>query len=66
MAESLEIGENTGILLLSATEVAEKICKEDITAETVLHEYTKRIEVANPAVNAVVAKRFEVSFHYIL
>ena len=66
MAESGEIAGNTGILLLTATEVAEKICRGDITAETVLLEYIKRIEAVNPAINAVVANRFEVSFHYTL
>lgn len=53
---------STGILLLTATEVANMICKGEVTAESVISEYIKRIEAVNPAVNAVVANRFEVSF----
>ena len=53
---------NAAILLLTATEVAAKICRGDIAAESVLCEYIQRIEAVNPAINAVVANRFEVCF----
>lgn len=56
----------SNLLLITATEVAEKICRGDTTAEAVLCEYIKRIESVNPAINAVVANRFEVRSHYFL
>ena len=62
MAVGGETAGSTGILLLTATEVASMICRREVTAESVMCEYIKRIEAVNPAVNAVVANRFEVSF----
>ena len=62
MAAGGETAGSTGILLLTATEVASMICRREVTAESVMCEYIKRIEAVNPAVNAVVANRFEVSF----
>ena len=54
---------HSSLLLFPATELAERICKGEITAEAAMCEYIKRIKSVNQDVNAVVANRFEVGFH---
>ena len=47
-----------GILLLSATELAEKIRKKQLKAENVMKAYIKRITEVEPLINACVDQRF--------
>ena len=54
---------HSSLLLFPATELAERICMGEITAEAAMCEYIKRIKSVNQDVNAVVANRFEVGFH---
>ncbi|KAJ8938028.1 hypothetical protein NQ318_003332, partial [Aromia moschata] len=46
------------ILLLSATELADKIRKQEITSERVIRSYIARIQEVNPVINAVIEDRF--------
>ncbi|KAF5302452.1 hypothetical protein FQR65_LT08542 [Abscondita terminalis] len=49
------------ILLLSATELAEKIRNKQISCKEVVEAYIERIKEVNPIVNAVVEDRFDVA-----
>ncbi|XP_035232298.1 fatty-acid amide hydrolase 2-A-like [Stegodyphus dumicola] len=46
------------ILLMSATELAEKIRKRQLTCEEVMKAYIMRIKVVQPIINAVVDERY--------
>ncbi|RZC41612.1 fatty-acid amide hydrolase 2-B [Asbolus verrucosus] len=47
------------LLMISATDLAEKIRKREVTSEHVCISYIKRIKEVNPFLNAVVEERFE-------
>ena len=47
------------LLCCSAQELASRISKKEISAKILLEVYIERIERVNPAINAVVAKRYE-------
>ncbi|KAL6256403.1 hypothetical protein P5V15_012516 [Pogonomyrmex californicus] len=47
------------ILLQSATEIAQKIRKKEISSEEVIIAYVKRCKRVNPLINAIVEDRFE-------
>ncbi|XP_025988777.2 fatty-acid amide hydrolase 2-A [Solenopsis invicta] len=49
------------ILLLSATEIAQKIRKKEISSEEVITAYVKRCKEVNPLINAIVEDRFDVA-----
>ncbi|XP_077265328.1 fatty-acid amide hydrolase 2-A-like [Temnothorax americanus] len=49
------------ILLLSATEIARKIRKREISSEEVIIAYVKRCKEVNPSINAIVEDRFDVA-----
>ncbi|KAJ8921405.1 hypothetical protein NQ315_003021 [Exocentrus adspersus] len=47
------------ILLLPASELADKIRKQELTSEVVVKAYISRIEEVNPVINAVIEDRFK-------
>ncbi|XP_044757515.1 fatty-acid amide hydrolase 2-like [Coccinella septempunctata] len=47
------------LLLLSASEVAEKIRKREVSSETIVRSYIERISEVNPLLNAVIDERFD-------
>lgn len=49
------------ILLLSATEIAQKIRKREISSEEVIVAYVKRCRQVNPSINAIVEDRFDAA-----
>ncbi|XP_018402299.1 PREDICTED: fatty-acid amide hydrolase 2-A [Cyphomyrmex costatus] len=49
------------ILLLSATEIAQKIRKREISSEEVIITYVKRCNEVNPLINAIVENRFDAA-----
>ncbi|XP_018357628.1 PREDICTED: fatty-acid amide hydrolase 2-A isoform X2 [Trachymyrmex cornetzi] len=49
------------ILLLSATEIAQKIRKREISSEEVIVTYVKRCKIVNPLINAIVEDRFDAA-----
>ncbi|XP_018300116.1 fatty-acid amide hydrolase 2-A isoform X2 [Mycetomoellerius zeteki] len=49
------------ILLLSATEIAQKIRKREISSEEVIVTYVKRCKKVNPLINAIVEDRFDAA-----
>ncbi|XP_043272175.1 fatty-acid amide hydrolase 2-B isoform X2 [Venturia canescens] len=49
------------ILLMTATELAEKIRKGEITSEQVVSSYIERCREVNPVINAIVEDRFEAA-----
>lgn len=49
------------ILLLSATEIAQKIRKREISSEEVIIAYVKRCKEVNPSINAIVEDCFDVA-----
>ncbi|XP_056641153.1 fatty-acid amide hydrolase 2-B isoform X2 [Diorhabda sublineata] len=49
------------ILLLSATELAEKIRNRNVSCESVVRAYINRIQQVNPIINAVIEDRFQAA-----
>ncbi|XP_022908987.2 fatty-acid amide hydrolase 2-A-like [Onthophagus taurus] len=49
------------LLEISATELAEKIRKQEICSEEIVKAYIKRIKEVNPIINAVVEERFSAA-----
>ncbi|XP_012060687.1 PREDICTED: fatty-acid amide hydrolase 2-A [Atta cephalotes] len=49
------------ILLLSATEIAQKIRKREISSEEVIVTYVERCKIVNPLINAIVEDRFDAA-----
>ncbi|KAL0132901.1 hypothetical protein PUN28_000555 [Cardiocondyla obscurior] len=49
------------ILLLSATEISQKIRKREISSEEVISAYVKRCKEVNPSINAIVEDRFDLA-----
>ncbi|EGI66814.1 PREDICTED: fatty-acid amide hydrolase 2-A-like [Acromyrmex echinatior] len=49
------------ILLLSATEIAQKIRKREISSEEVIVTYVERCKKVNPLINAIVEDRFDAA-----